>query len=96
MDRVSFQSKHGAGKTFSNHFNAKNLHGKETAKSATALYGCTDVIEEKVFYTVLFTCLLLQSCDDEISFRPPCSCHRSQRNSGWWELVWASYDEGRF
>ena len=24
-----------------------------------------------------------------------CSCRRSIRNTGWWELVWATYDEGR-
>ena len=37
----------------------------------------------------LLTCLLLQLSEDEISARRP-------RSSGWWELVWASYDEGRF
>ena len=44
----------------------------------------------------LLTCLLLKSSDDEISARRPRSCRRSHRNPGWWELVWASYDEGRF
>ena len=33
------------------------------------------------------SCLLLQSFDDEISFRRPRSCRRSQSNTGWWELV---------
>ncbi|CAH3108580.1 unnamed protein product, partial [Pocillopora meandrina] len=27
--------------------------------------------------------------------RRPRSCRRSHKNTGWWELVWASYDEGR-
>ena len=44
----------------------------------------------------LLTCLLLQSSEDEISARRPRSCRRSHKNTGWWELVWASYDEGRF
>ena len=41
----------------------------------------------------LLTCLLLQSSEDEISARRPRSCRRSHKNTGWWELVWASYDE---
>lgn len=44
----------------------------------------------------LLTCLLLQSSEDEISARRPRSCCRSHKNTGWWELIWASYDEGRF
>ena len=44
----------------------------------------------------LLTCLLLQSSEDELSARRPRSCRRSHKNTDWWELVWASYDEGRF
>ena len=41
----------------------------------------------------LLTRLLLQASEDEISARRPRSCRRSHKNTGWWELVWASYDE---
>ena len=43
----------------------------------------------------LLICLLLQSLEDE-NLRRSRSCRRSHRNAGWWELVWATYDEGRF
>ena len=43
----------------------------------------------------LLICLLLQSLEDE-NVRRSCRCRRSHRNVGWWELVWATYDEGRF
>ena len=41
----------------------------------------------------LLLCLFLQSVEDEsVSSR---SC-RLSRNSGWWDVVWATYSEGRF
>ena len=40
----------------------------------------------------LWICLLFQSVESEDIQR-----HRScRRRTGWWELVWATYDEGRF
>ena len=39
----------------------------------------------------LWIYLLFQSVESEDIQR-----HRSIRNTGWWELVWATYDEGRF
>ncbi len=43
----------------------------------------------------LSSCLLLQSVEDEDIQRHR-SCRRSIRNTGWWELVWATCVEGRF
>ena len=43
----------------------------------------------------LWICLLLQSVEGEDTQRYR-SCRRTIRNAGWWELVWATYDEGIF
>ena len=43
----------------------------------------------------LWICLLFQSVESNDIQRHR-SCRRSVRNTGWWELVWATYDEGRF
>ena len=40
-------------------------------------------------------CLLFQSVESE-DIQHHRSCRFSIRNTGWWELVWATYDEGRF
>lgn len=43
----------------------------------------------------LWICLLFQSVESDDIQRHR-SCRRSIRNTGWWELAWATYDEGRF
>ena len=43
----------------------------------------------------MLICLLFESVEGE-DIQHHRSCRRSIRNSGWWELVWATYVEGRF
>ena len=56
----------------------------------------TLVVLKKRFlaWVCLLICLLFQSVDGE-DIQHHRSCRRSIRNTGWWELFWATYDEGR-
>ena len=58
-------------------------------------YGVASILFHRrlMLRTCLFTAILAFASNDP---RAEWSCRRLERNSGWWELVWNTYDDERF